>query len=545
MTMNKHFAIIQLNRIGDVIQTCQAARFLKDEHPELTLTLIARSSMAQGLRFLADSIFDEIILLNTNELVQSNKSLTTLTHNIVSFCKNISHKKIDVLINLSFCKTSSYFTTLIAAKEKLGIKVNNQGQVAIEDKWSQFVYSNIMSNNLNPFNIVDIFRFIMGSTKTSSANITENKKRSNTIVIHPFASNIKKQWHLYHWTEVIYQLLKNSDSIIHIISAPSEIHKSLSIKGQKILESFQDRIIVEERSIEQSYNVIKDASLFIGNDSMASHLAGIAKTPSIILALGPVRPHETTPYQENVLTLAPRINCFPCRVDEACSLLPCHSHINHNLIINLAFNILSSQKIDERIIKNINPVYLESAHIYSPTFNNNQMHLKDLSHDMQSKADVYRVLYYLIWSFYLNEKDITLAPVKLSNNLKQALQNDLISINHLFELYGFGMTFSKRLIEESKKTMPDTALIQDDVNKLGSLDQLCQTLKNTAFFLGPLIDYFFVNKVNAKGDNIITIAENTLLSFNDASNLTATIFELIEQLTCIERNSSQHSEVKT
>jgi ADP-heptose:LPS heptosyltransferase len=544
--MTKHFAIIQLNRIGDVIQTCQAAQLLKQEHPNIKLTLIARSSMAKNLKFLTDTIFDNTVFLSPKELIQTTNALENSVNNIISLCKDIALEKIDVLINLSFCKTSSYLTTLIDATEKLGIKVNNQGQVAIEDRWSQFVYSNVMSNNLNPFNIVDIFRFIMGSTHTISNNQSLNTtKKSNTIVIHPFASNIKKQWHFYHWTEVIYQLLKNTNNVIHILSGPSEIQKSQSIKNQKILESFQDRIVINETSIEESYDITKGAALFIGNDSMVSHLAALAQIPSIILALGPVRPHETTPYQSNVITLAPRINCFPCRVDENCTLLPCHSHINHNLVINLAYNILATQEIGTDVIKNINPLYFESTHVYSPSFKNNQMYLHDISPNMLTKSDLYRDLYYLIWSFYLNEKDITLPHTKLSQNVKQALQNDLVNINHLFELYSFGMTFSKRLIEEASKGKPDTVLIQQDVNKLASLDQLCQTLKNTANYLGPLIDYFFVNKVNAKGDNIITIAENTLLSFNDASNLTATVFELIEQLTCKEHVSSHASEVKT
>ena len=47
--------IIQLTRIGDVIQTFQAAKQLKTENPQVELTLIARKEFAKGLEFLLES----------------------------------------------------------------------------------------------------------------------------------------------------------------------------------------------------------------------------------------------------------------------------------------------------------------------------------------------------------------------------------------------------------------------------------------------------------------------------------------------------------
>jgi ADP-heptose:LPS heptosyltransferase len=53
-------AIIQLTRIGDLIQTAQAVRQFKAENPDTEITLIARRKFGNGIFFLLETIFDEV-----------------------------------------------------------------------------------------------------------------------------------------------------------------------------------------------------------------------------------------------------------------------------------------------------------------------------------------------------------------------------------------------------------------------------------------------------------------------------------------------------
>jgi len=47
--------------------------------------------------------------------------------------------------------------------------------------------------------------------------------------------------------------------------------------------------------------------------------------------------------------------------------------------------------------------------------------------------------------------------------------------------------------------------------------------------LSGLIDYFYVHKANTPGNNILEISKNNLLTYYDASNLTAVLAEFIEK----------------
>ena len=80
---------------------------------------------------------------------------------------------------------------------------------------------------------------------------------------------------------------------------------------------------------------ISESLLFIGHDSMVAHMASLASTKSIVMPLGTVRPHETSPYQTNAIIVAPRIDCFPCNVETTCELLPCHSKIQYDVVLEL------------------------------------------------------------------------------------------------------------------------------------------------------------------------------------------------------------------
>ena len=58
--MSKTFTLIQLTRLGDLVQTYQAAKALKEIHPEVNLKLIARKNFAESLHFLLKDTFPSI-----------------------------------------------------------------------------------------------------------------------------------------------------------------------------------------------------------------------------------------------------------------------------------------------------------------------------------------------------------------------------------------------------------------------------------------------------------------------------------------------------
>lgn len=542
----KRICLLQLTRIGDVIQTFQAAKQLKEDHPEVQLFLIARKSMARQLAFLLDEVFEEVFYIDLKDFSPGDGfALNNSLERINTFCAAIGEKNLDLLVNLSFNKSSSYLASLVPCRLKMGIRRNEANQLEVTDKWSQYVYSTVMNSALNPFNLVDIYKYILGA-KIYEPPQTEST-RDKLIVVHPFASAKKKRWGANKWVDLIHKTLKeNKDCKLAIVGAPSDAKEAHGLANSPALAEFKDRIndTTGSDSVEETYKLLLKARLAICHDSMVSHLAAVAGTPTLVLSLGTVRPSETTPYQRNVLNVSPRRNCFPCEPSQECELLPCHKDISHQLAASLAGAVLREETLDDKFFaEKVSPFYLNNVSVFAPHFTEMGMELIDITQAPLTKSDVFRTFYRIMWSFYLKGVDSSYPLPSLSNEILASLVEHQKGCGYIFELYGFGMKYAKAIIEEAKKEDPKIKKIQENISKLAEIDQLCALTKGSYPMLKPVVDFFFVNKANAQGNNIIDITESNLLSFYEGQTLSQILYDLMDKITAPSMVKSKETEV--
>ena len=525
-------AVIQLTRIGDLIQTLQATRQFRAENPETEITLIAHKKFASGLTFLLETVFDDIILIETKNFFQGLE-LQSVQRNLSAFLSEINQREFDVTVNLSFSKSSSYLNTLIKSQLTLGMSRNNRSEIVINDKWSQYVYSNIMSSPCSPFGLVDIYRYIFGCQDVHKLNDDPERITTNSIVLHPFASDRKKRWGTNRWVELIYKLSKDHPNYtFHIVGAPEDHLDAEKIIDSPALAEFKERVVNQTGifKLSDTYQALQKAKLFIGHDSVVSHIASETLTKSIVLSLGTVRPHETTAYNEGVINIAPRNKCYPCTMSEKCDLLPCHNSISHQAVATIGAGLLKGDNISyEFLRKNISGFHLDSIKVFKSEYSSFGLNLREVSANYDTVQDVFKNYYRVIWQLYLRDHEIQATLPDLTPETSKELQGYLEGINNLFDLYNFGIKFSNRIVEECGKDRVDSAVIKDSLAKLTEIDQLCNVTKAAYPLLAGLIDFFFVHKGNVAGDDILEVAHANLLAYYDASNLASVLNEFIEK----------------
>jgi ADP-heptose:LPS heptosyltransferase len=533
MTSSPRLLIIQLTRIGDLIQTVQASRQFKSENPNFHLTIVARRKFASELIFLLETVFDDIILFDTKDffIKKDFKSACSEVHTLVT---KTNETPFDYAINLSFCKSSSYLNSLIQAEFKFGIHRNDRAEVSINDKWSQFIYSNVLNTADSPFSLVDIYRYIMGVKQTLVLEPDQEfTKRDNNIVIHPFASQRKKRWGLNRWSELIFKLIKDKpDHTIHIVGSSADHLEAQRLLSSPALKPHKDNIIThtQDKKIVDTYQLLMNSKLFIGHDSMVSHLASETLTPSIVVSLGTVRPYETSPYSNSVINVAPRNKCFPCTIPEKCELLPCHNSINHQVINSIALGILREEEINQSFLtQNLTPFHLNGVQIFKGDYDDNGFVLNELTSSFKSTSDAFKAYYKIIWLYYLNGAETAAELPSTTKETADMLNKYLNGVNYLFELYNFGVKYSNKIISESESENINFQEIQESINKLGEIDNLCNITKKSFPLLKGLVDFFYVNKANALGDNLKEISQHNLLNYYDASNLVAVLNDFIER----------------
>ena len=529
-------ALLQLTRLGDLIQTVQAVQNFKNAHQNYRMVLIARSQFAKPLNFVLNKYFDAVYTIDTQSIFQDHETagLAKSLNGINSFLNEIKSEKIDALINLSFSKSSSYLTSLIPAVHKIGSFHDFNNKIQMNDKWSQILYSTVMRGALNPFSLVDLFKNIIGIKHTEPTHATPANlsSRSNLIIVHPFASSDRKAWKAEKWVEVIYKTLKDNDKCtITIVGAKNEMLKSHVITENPLLKQYSARLlnVTGKTSIEELSKVIAQAKLFVGHDSMVGHLAALNNTPTLTISLGNVRPHETTPYQVNAYNLAPRTKCFPCFPSDSCAYTQCHHDIPYQLVSNIIKQLMTGTPIDAEWIKNANSSFhLSSVNFYRSRFQNGQLTLDSLISDQQDVADIFRTLYRVTWSFVMNNVEENFPFPKLTPSSHRDLLDAMNGLQHLFELSEFGQKYSRYILEEISSATPSIAKIKEYSKKIDEIDHLQAMVQKTSPYLAPIIDYFTVRKGNLFGENIVKLTESSYYCFEENAQLSSVMYELIQ-----------------
>lgn len=527
-------AILQLTRFGDLIQTVQAIEDLKRSHPEYRVILIARTQFAKPLEFLLKRVFTKIYFLDTKKIFENSEvqGLKGSFETLNSFLGEISKESIDVLINLSFSKSSAYLASLIRSQHKIGTYFDYNNKMCINDKWSQIVYSTVMRGSLNPYSIVDIFKNIIGIRSSEAKASPAPVSRSNTIIIHPFASQDRKAWKAEKWVEIIYRVLKDNDQCtIQIVGAKNEVLKSQMITENPLLKTFNHRIqnMTGKTTLAELAMELKKARLFVGHDSMVGHMAAINNTPTLTVSLGSVRPFETTPYHENAYNLAPRTKCFPCFPSDACSFTQCHHDIPYQIVSASIKQLFEQKEITNEWVKtNVSSFHISSVNFYRSRISKGSMQLESLIENHQDTTDIFRSLYRVAWSFVINDTEENVPFPKLNSTTHRDLLEALTGLQHLYELSEFGKKYSRFILEEISSQTPSINKIKDYSKKIDEIDQLQTIVQKTSPQLAPVIDYLAVRKGNLYGDNVVKLTESSFIAFDESANICSVLFELIE-----------------
>jgi ADP-heptose:LPS heptosyltransferase len=545
-------AIIQLTRFGDLIQTAQAVEELKRNHPEYRVILIARSQFAKPLDFVLKKTFDKTYYLDTKKIFANTEiaGINPSIDGLNQFLSELANESIEVLVNLSFSKSSSYLSSLIKSVHKIGPFFDFDNKMQINDKWSQLLYATVMRGSLNPFALVDLFKNIIGIKSTDQKITPVNiNTRSNTVVIHPFASQERKAWKAEKWVEVIYRTLKENETYtIQIVGAKNEVMKSQMITENPLLKTFGHRIqnLTGKTTLAELSDELKKAKLFVGHDSMVGHLAALNKTPTLTVSLGSVRPQETTPYQANAYNLAPRTKCFPCFPSDACSFNQCHHDIPYQVVSSAIKQLLDKGQVTPEWIKgSISSFHISSVNFYRTSFQKGHMVLDSLIENHIDSPDIFRSFYKIAWSFVISDTEENLPFPKLTPNTHRDLLDALTGLQHLYELSEFGKKYSQYILEEISSQTPSIFKIKDFSKRIDEIDQLQGLVLKTSPNLAPIVDYFALRKANLHGDSIVKLTESSYYAFHECSSLCSILFELVENTISEHKNSSGKSTPRT
>ena len=525
---------VQLTRMGDLIQTYRVSSSFKRHNPRAKLYLVARKKFALPLMFLLEQCFDEIFLLDIEDMVEDVVTSDDLVASVSSILNKINSYDFDELFNLSWSGSSGYICSLIKAKRKRGLVRNNENHLVVEGRWSELVYSTVMRGSYCPYNIVDMYKSIVGIEQVVTEPNTAKIGKRKTIVIHPFASNSKKRWKPGKWVEVIYKLLKTKgDRDVVVVGDENDRKEAELIQNSPVLEKYRGRlhIKIDDMGVDDLLSMLAHSEIFVGHDSFVSHLAALADVPIVTLAMGTVRVCETAPYCSRAYVVAPRTACYPCLPDEKCDFYKCHSDIPYQVVVGIVESILQGEKIDASLLNRKMTMFLmSSVDIFKTEFKESGFLYLDKITDLNfSSKEVFMIFYRMAYLcfFEMPEEKVKLPVLnrKTRNDLGEAMEG----LEYVYNLYQFGKTYSKDIIEEIGSDAPCTIKIKSYSEKIDETERLQGLLGVRYPVLRPMIDFFIVGRRNLKGRDAVEIAEESFYEYHGASIFASIMYELCEK----------------
>lgn len=296
------------NNLGDVIMTTPVLEGLKTKFPECFCSYFVEEGFEAGIE--NNPHCDEIIQFPRKQLKHAlaqgcgETGVDFLRKNL----RPIKNGGYDSIINLSQHPYVSYIAAIIKEKNIVGQHFLREGNHAIFDEWSQYLYAIAFARKCNNLHAVDVYRRIAAVGTHRGGYTIELKKeekdrarqylhekkcdpQKKIMVFQAGAAFASKRWPVENFIKLGLMLVSKGWQIV-VTGAPSEKDYAMGIRqgiGQNCI------VAAGETSFRQSVTMCSFAAGCVTGDTAQMHAAAGCNVPTYAI-FGPTNPVETGPY---------------------------------------------------------------------------------------------------------------------------------------------------------------------------------------------------------------------------------------------------------
>ena len=306
--------VIQLERLGDLIQTTPLLQDLSTAAPKARIDLIVTAGNETVLPDLA--AIDNVFTL-PGEAVRSYGAViesAMRTGDLEAAAKPVLEALVlpeyDRVINVSHEHLSAWLTARVDARDREGALIDAQGQWRYAGAAHAYLIALLDFRARNRFNLVDLYRSAAGALvpdKTARPQVALDvsmalpRADGPYVALNPGASRAWKQWPAAEFAELA-RLLQAQGLTPVLVGGPADRELCAAIVG---LAGFELKNLAGLTSVPQMAGVLVSCALLVSNDTGAVHIAAAVGTPVLGL-YGATYFAETAPWSAgNWLLQAP------------------------------------------------------------------------------------------------------------------------------------------------------------------------------------------------------------------------------------------------
>lgn len=531
--MGANILILNLTRMGDLIQTTPLIHGLRERNPDCRITMLANAKFAGILKFVEG--VDELVTLDIHQFGSRDgldeADLLKVYEYLDGVASALKAKKFDQIINLSHSKLSAALSLLLNVPDGRGFLSTPRGSRIIRNPWLVYFTSFLAFRRLNRFNLVDMYvrgaDLVPGPStrlalKPDEPAIVETRKKMEEMGVkdgdilvgfQAGASREDRRWSPRNFAKVADTLAKSMNARIVLFGAASE--KQL---GDEIESATSAPIInmLGKTSLPELVAWVKRVNLLVTNDTGTMHIGAAVGTPIVALFFVHARCEETGPYCDGATILQSDISCAPCSHQAPCDHYSCLEYITAEDVSAVSESVLRGEPLAFK-----NTPFFRRVKLYqSRLLPSGGVDFVPLRKDPLDKYELCAYLYERLFATALANWD---TPERMGTGA-EVFESALNELNNRFSppvLEDLGK-WVERAVEGAGKlrsiagetvkltvkipTLKTAKAFADIADRLGELDAQVGTLADTHEAISPLAYVYRRRLENFEGDDPASLA---------------------------------------
>jgi ADP-heptose:LPS heptosyltransferase len=321
----KKILVILPNNLGDVIMALPVLAGLKAADPQTHITFFVERGFEAGL---VNSPFCDRIFLFDRKSVRDRSRTADWRGAAAEVKQAIAEhisEKFNRVINLSQHPYVSYIVTLLGCGDSAGRRFLRDGNHALPDAWSQYLYAIPFARSCNDLHATDVYTRIAGpfpagkggglrvtddEKSTAAAFLSENGMQPDgrtLLVLQPGAAYAAKRWPPEHFAALGSMLIANGYGLV-ITGAPAESTIARTL-GEAV--GRPSLVTAGKLSFRETIALLPFTKGCVTGDTAIMHAAAALGVRTYAL-FGPTNPVETGPYGPGHCVLYGKCAKRPC-----------------------------------------------------------------------------------------------------------------------------------------------------------------------------------------------------------------------------------------
>lgn len=349
---NMDILVINLMRLGDLVQSTPVLRGLRARYPQARLTLLAMDLFEAAARLLPG--VDRLILFPGTALapVLEREGWPAAVRRLADWAKHHLRPRPELVVNLTPTLTAGLLARLSGAAATHGLWVSDGRELATSPSWASYSLVASKARQANPFNVADLFVLTAG-LRPDGAGLTVQVPPGPAspgtggtfrVGLSPGASRPERQWPPENFARTARLLLAKVPCRFVIFGSAAE--RPLGEALLRLLPPGTATLLAGETDLPGLGEQLAGLDLLLTNDTGPMHLAAAVGTRVVALFLASARVQDTGPAGGGHAVLEPHLPCHPCLAP--CARPRCHAAISPEAVAQVVGEILTGKEVPLR-----------------------------------------------------------------------------------------------------------------------------------------------------------------------------------------------------